>query len=87
MAGVCWSRRESVGGMVRERGGAWDPGLWSRPSWDLDLPPSEMGRAEGFEERSDLVVWKVGRTQGEPSRDDLASRCWHQSGSSGGGEK
>ena len=53
------SRRESMGGMVGERGQGPDPGRQSRPLWDLDLPPSEMGRAEGFEERSNLVwSWK-----------------------------
>lgn len=62
------SRWESVGGMVRERGRGPDPGRWSRPSWDLDLPPSEMGRAEGFEERSDLVVWSWKDPRGAQQR-------------------
>lgn len=43
------------GGMGRERGQSPDPDWQSRPLRDSDLPPSEMGRAEGFEERSDLA--------------------------------
>ena len=45
-----------MGGMGRERGQSPDPDRRSRPLRDSALPPSKMGRVEGFKERSDLAV-------------------------------